>query len=134
MLGGAAAVASTQKKKEHNKKPVCSLALKEVEDPQRFGVAEIVEDRIVGVEEKPKNPKSNLCITGIYVYDKSVFSYIKNLKKSDRNEYEITDVNNQYINSGVVSYVQLSGWWTDAGTHSSYHRANVLVNEENNVK
>jgi len=119
-------------KKENANNSVCTLSLKEVEDPHRFGVAEIVQDRIINVEEKPKQPKSNLCITGIYVYDKNVFSYIKNLKKSGRGEYEITDVNNQYINNGVVSYVRLSGWWTDAGTHSSYYRANVLINEESN--
>jgi glucose-1-phosphate thymidylyltransferase len=122
----------TELKKENKNNTVCTLSLKEVEDPHRFGVAEIIQDRIVGIEEKPKIPKSNLCITGIYVYDKTVFTYIKNLKKSNRNEYEITDVNNQYIDNGVVSYVRLGGWWTDAGTHSSYHHANILVNEKNN--
>jgi glucose-1-phosphate thymidylyltransferase len=112
-----------------NKKSVCALSLKEVEDPHRFGVAEIIDDRIVGIEEKPDKPKSNLCITGIYVYDKNVFSYIAKLKKSDRNEYEITDVNNQYIEEGIVTYTQLDGWWTDAGTHKSYQWANILSGE-----
>jgi len=118
-------------KKDDNKTPICTLALKSVEDPQRFGVAEIVGDRIVGIEEKPTQPKSSYCVTGIYIYDKNVFSYIKNLSKSERNEYEISDVNNQYMKKGTVTYIHLDGWWTDAGTHSSYHRANILAYKEN---
>ena len=105
--------------------PVCTLALCEVDDSHRFGVAEIIGDRIAGIEEKPKYPKSNFCVTGIYIYDENVFSYIRNLKVSNRNEYEITDVNNQYISEGTASYVQLKGSWSDAGTHDSYHKANI---------
>tara|TARA_A100000164_G_scaffold381309_1_gene432296 strand:+ start:1038 stop:1769 length:732 start_codon:yes stop_codon:yes gene_type:complete len=107
--------------------PVCSLALKQVQDPQRFGVAEVRGENIVGIEEKPNNPKSNLCTTGIYVYDNNVFKIIRSLKKSERGEYEITDVNNKYIDLLGATFVRLKGWWTDAGTHESYHKANVLI-------
>ena len=107
--------------------PTCVLALKEVKDPQRFGVATLVANKIVGIEEKPDRPKSNMCITGIYVYDDHVFSMIDDLKKSDRGEYEITDVNNAYIACSGASWVELEGWWSDAGTPDSYHNANMLV-------
>jgi len=92
------------------------ILLKEVDDPQRFGVAEIEGDKIVGIEEKPAVPKTNYAVTGIYMYDSRVFDIIKTLKPSKRGELEITDVNNAYIKEGLMSFSILEGWWTDAGT------------------
>jgi len=103
------------------------IFIKEVTDPQRYGVAEIDGDRIIGIEEKPKNPKSNYCVTGIYMYDAGVFEVIKTLKPSGRGELEITDVNNYYIATGKMGFSMLDGWWTDAGTPDSYRLANELV-------
>lgn len=107
------------------------ILIKEVEDPERFGVAELDGDQIKSIEEKPKYPKSNYAVTGIYLFDANVFRYIKQLKPSNRGELEITDVNNYYIQEGKMSYAKLEGWWTDAGTHSSYKLANNLVNQDN---
>jgi len=103
------------------------ILIKEVQDPQRYGVAELDGDRIIGIEEKPKNPKSNYCVTGIYMYDGGVFDVIKTLKPSGRGELEITDVNNHYISEGIMGYDMLDGWWTDAGTPDSYRVANELA-------
>ncbi len=103
------------------------ILLKEVPDPHRFGVAELKGDRIVGIEEKPKQPKSKYAVIGIYFYDPTVFDFIKTLKPSDRGELEITDVNNRYIEKGSMTYDVLQGWWTDAGTFDSLLRANQLV-------
>lgn len=103
------------------------ILLKEVEDAERFGVAEMEGDRIVGIEEKPKHPKSNFAVTGIYMYDGTVFDKIKTLVPSRRGELEITDVNNAYIKEGTLSYSYLDGWWTDAGTFESLLRAANLV-------
>ena len=103
--------------------------LKEVTDADRFGVAEIEGDRIVGIEEKPKAPKSNYAVIGIYLYDATVFEKIRRLKPSGRGELEITDVNNFYIEEGTLTYEVLDGWWTDAGTFESLLRANNLVAE-----
>lgn len=103
------------------------ILIKEVQDPQRYGVAELDGDRIIGIEEKPKNPKSNYCVTGIYMYDGGVFDVIKTLKPSGRGELEITDVNNHYISQGIMGYDMLDGWWTDAGTPDSYRVANELA-------
>lgn len=103
------------------------ILLKEVEDPERFGVAEVKNNRIVSIEEKPEQPKSNNAVTGIYLYDSRVFEFIKGLSPSDRGELEITEVNNRYIKEGNMKYALLEGWWTDAGTPESYHRANRLV-------
>jgi glucose-1-phosphate thymidylyltransferase len=103
------------------------ILLKEVTDAERFGVAEIREGRIVGIEEKPRQPKSNLAVTGIYFYDPSVFDKIRTLKPSGRGELEITDVNNAYIAEGTLTYSLLDGWWTDAGTFNSLLRASTLV-------
>jgi len=102
------------------------ILLKEVPDPQRFGVAELKDDKVVSIEEKPKYPKSNLAVTGIYMYDSEVFEIIKTLKPSARGELEITDVNNAYIKKGILTYHVLKGWWTDAGTPESLYRANEL--------
>lgn len=105
------------------------ILLKEVADPQRFGVVEIKGDRVVGIEEKPRSPKSNYAVIGIYLYDASVFQKIRRLKPSGRGELEITDVNNFYIDEGTLTYEVLDGWWTDAGTFESLLRANNLVAE-----
>jgi glucose-1-phosphate thymidylyltransferase len=105
------------------------LLLKEVEDPQRFGVAELRGDRIVGIEEKPARPKSNLVVTGIYMFDRQVFEIIKTLKPSARGELEISDVNNAYIQRGLMTYEILDGWWTDAGLPETLYRAATLVRE-----
>ena len=105
------------------------IILKQVTDADRFGVAEILGDRIVGIEEKPKRPKSDLAVIGIYFYDASVFEKIRRLKPSGRGELEITDVNNFYIEEGTLTYDKLDGWWTDAGTFESLLRANNLVAE-----
>jgi glucose-1-phosphate thymidylyltransferase len=106
------------------------VLLKEVENPQRFGVAEISSDRIISIKEKPKRPKSNYAVTGVYFYDASVFDIIRTLKPSARGELEISDVNNAYIAKGQLAYDVLSGWWTDAGTFESLSRANELVEKE----
>jgi len=103
------------------------ILLKEVPDPQRFGVAELEGDRIVRIEEKPKKPKSQYAVIGIYLFDQEVFNIIKTLKPSDRGELEITDVNNAYIENGLMTWDILEGWWTDAGTFESLLRANQLV-------
>ena len=105
------------------------VLLKEVHDPQRYGVARIEGDTVTEILEKPKDPPSSLAVTGIYFYDERVFDIIRTLKPSARGEYEITDVNNAYIQEGVMSFGELKGWWTDAGTFPSYHLANKLVME-----
>jgi glucose-1-phosphate thymidylyltransferase len=103
------------------------ILLKKVDDPQRFGVPELDGDRVVRIEEKPKNPKSSYAVTGIYMYDETVFDIIKDLKPSERGELEITDVNNHFIERGEMTYDILQGWWTDAGTFPSLLRASRLV-------
>lgn len=105
------------------------LLLKEVQDAERFGVAEIKGNRVVGIEEKPRMAKSNFAVTGIYLYDATVFEKIRRLKPSGRGELEITDVNNFYVEEGSLTYEVLDGWWTDAGTFDSLLRANNLVAE-----
>ena len=105
------------------------VILKEVPDPQRFGVPEIEGDRIINIEEKPQAPKSNYAVIGIYMYDTMVFDFIKAQKPSDRGELEITDVNNVYIKNSALKYEVLQGWWTDAGTIESLYRATQLVAE-----
>ena len=103
------------------------ILLKEVPDAERFGVAEIAGDRIVGIEEKPRQPKSDYAVTGIYMYDASVFDKVRTLVPSARGELEITDVNNAYIQEGTMTFAYLEGWWTDAGTFDSLLRAGNLV-------
>jgi glucose-1-phosphate thymidylyltransferase len=103
------------------------ILLKEVPDPQRFGVAELKGDRITRIEEKPKRPKSRYAVIGIYLFDEEVFNIIKTLKPSGRGELEITDVNNRYIEKRLMTWDILEGWWTDAGTFESLIRANQLV-------
>ena len=91
------------------------ILLKEVKDPKPYGVAEVKDGMVVGIEEKPKNPKSNLAVIGIYFYDSAVFKIVQGLDRSARGELEITDVNNTYIERGEMSYSILEGWWGDAG-------------------
>ncbi|MBC7333008.1 MAG: NTP transferase domain-containing protein [Actinobacteria bacterium] len=110
------------------------IFLKEVPDPQRFGVAEIRDGKVVNIEEKPKNPKTNYAVCGLYMYDSDVFDIIRTLKPSARGELEITDVNNEYIRRGTMSYTILKGWWTDAGTFESLFRASKLVAEKEGFK
>ena len=105
------------------------LLLKEVDDPWRFGVAELRGDQIVGIEEKPKQPKSRYVVTGIYLYDAQVFDIIRTLRPSGRGELEITDVNNAYLRRGQMAYDILEGWWTDAGLPETLYRATSLVRE-----
>ena len=103
------------------------ILLKEVPDAERFGVAELRDGHIAGIEEKPKKPKSNYAVTGIYMYDGTVFEKVRELVPSGRGELEITDVNNAYIREGSMTYAYLEGWWTDAGTFDSLLRAANLV-------
>jgi len=103
------------------------LLLKQVHDPQRYGVAEVDGSRVVRVVEKPKKPKSDLAVVGVYFYDSDVFGIIRTLKPSTRGELEITDVNNHYLRAGTLQCDRLTGWWTDAGTFDSLHAANQLV-------
>jgi glucose-1-phosphate thymidylyltransferase len=118
-----------------NKCQGAKILVKEVEDARRFGVAEIKDGKVINIVEKPSAPKTNLAVTGFYFYDSQVFDFIKTLKRSDRGELEITDVNNRYIEKGQLTYSKLEGWWTDAGTFPSLHRASNLVAETgaNNV-
>jgi glucose-1-phosphate thymidylyltransferase len=110
------------------------ILLKEVPDAERFGVAEIDGDRIRGIEEKPARPKSKYAVTGIYMYDETVFDKTRTLKPSARGELEITDVNNAYIREGTMTFNYLEGWWTDAGTFDSLLRAANLVHETSQKK
>ena len=103
------------------------VVLKKVPDPERFGVAEIFNDKIDKIIEKPKKPKSNWAVTGLYMYDRQVWDIIKNLKPSDRGELEITDVNNFYVNQGTMTFTITDGFWIDAGTFDSLLKANILI-------
>jgi len=105
------------------------ILIKEVQDPERFGVAEMSGVKLVGIEEKPKHPKSRYIVTGVYMYDNQVFDIIRTLRPSGRGELEITDVNNAYIQKNEMTYGILEGWWSDAGTFDSLFRANQLVAE-----
>ena len=105
------------------------VLLKKVEDPARFGVATLKAGKIVAIEEKPKNPKSDLAVTGVYMYDEQVFDIVKTLKPSKRGELEITDVNNAYLRKEELEFDVLKGWWTDSGTFDSLLHANRLVAE-----
>ncbi len=118
----AQAVKDFRKQKEGAK-----ILLKEVPDPERFGVAEIADGKIVKIEEKPKVPKSKYAVIGIYMYDAKVFDIIRTLKPSGRGELEITDVSNAYIKEGKMTYGLLEGWWSDAGTFDSLLRTSNLV-------
>ena len=106
------------------------ILLKAVEDPERFGVPELDGERIVRIEEKPAQPKSGYAVTGIYMYDRRVFDFIRRIKPSHRGELEITDVNNHYIREGDLHYDILEGWWTDAGQFESLFNATLLIARE----
>lgn len=105
------------------------ILLKKVHDPERFGVPELDGERVLRIEEKPQEPKSDFAVIGIYFYDNTVFDIIRTLEPSARGELEITDVNNHYINRGEMTWNELDGWWTDAGTFESLLRASNLVAE-----
>ena len=105
------------------------VGLKQVPDPGRYGVAELKGDRVIGIEEKPKRPKSDYAVIGIYIYPADVFEVIKTLKPSGRGELEITDVNTYYLSAGRLGYTIIDGYWTDAGTLDSLAFANQLVRE-----
>jgi glucose-1-phosphate thymidylyltransferase len=106
------------------------ILLKEVPDPERFGVPVFEDGKIIRIEEKPRVPASPYAVTGIYFYDSTVFARIRDLKPSGRKEYEITDVNNSYLRDGQLAYDVLEGWWTDAGTFESLWRASNMVREK----
>jgi glucose-1-phosphate thymidylyltransferase len=106
------------------------VLLKQVSDPQRFGVPVMQDGRIVRIEEKPEHPRSQYAVTGVYMYDQAVFEFCRRLVPSARGELEITDVNNAYIERGDLAFDVLDGWWTDAGTFESYFLANKLVAEQ----
>jgi glucose-1-phosphate thymidylyltransferase len=106
------------------------MGLKEVHDPGRYGVAELSGERVLSIEEKPANPKSNFAVVGIYIYPPDVFEVIRTLKPSKRGELEITDVNNFYLKAGRMGYSALDGYWTDAGTLDSLDVANELVRKQ----
>lgn len=120
----AKAVSDFQKQEKGAK-----ILLKQVHDPERFGVAELKGKKVTSIEEKPKHPQSDLAVIGIYMYDARVFEVIKTLEPSDRGELEITDVNNWYIRDGHMTYEVLDGWWTDAGTFDSLIKAAKLCAE-----
>jgi glucose-1-phosphate thymidylyltransferase len=106
------------------------IFLKEVSNPEKFGVAEIERGRVVNIEEKPPKPKSSYAVIGLYMYDRDVFEIIKTLKPSGRGELEITDVNNEYIKRGTMTYSIIKEWWGDAGTSfEALFRAGSLVRE-----
>jgi len=105
------------------------ILLKRVPDPQRFGVPELDGRRVARIEEKPDFPKSAYAVVGIYIYDTQVYDIIRTLRPSGRGELEITDVNNAYIERGKMTWEELEGWWTDAGTFESLRRASNLVAE-----
>jgi len=105
------------------------ILVKEVEDPNRFGVVEINDGIVTKIEEKPVHPKTNLVQTGAYFYDKNVFEYISRLKPSNRGEIEVTSLNMEYVKAGLMMYSEIDGWWTDAGTIDTLQIANLLVSQ-----
>jgi len=116
--------------KEFDKTDSAFIFLKEVSDAERFGVAELNGKEVISIEEKPKKPKTNFVVTGIYMYPPEVFKVVKTLKPSARGELEITDVNNYFIKKGKLKANFLKGFWSDAGTFESLFRASKLVKEK----
>jgi glucose-1-phosphate thymidylyltransferase len=106
------------------------IFLKKIEDPERFGVAELIESKVINIEEKPKFPKTNYAVTGIYIYDSNIFNIIKTLTPSDRGELEITDVNNIYIRQGKMDARFVQGFWSDAGTFDSLLSSSKFIREK----
>lgn len=114
-----------------NQKKGAKLFFKEVYDPERFGVGEFKNNKLINIEEKPKQPKSNLACTGLYMYDNQIFDIIKTLKPSQRGEFEITDVSNFYIKQGTATHENLKGFWSDAGTFKTlFESAEFMKNKE----
>jgi glucose-1-phosphate thymidylyltransferase len=105
------------------------VILKQVKDPRRYGVPIFRDNVIESIDEKPADPKSSYCVTGIYMYDSSVFDIIRGLKPSERGELEITDVNNVFARQGLLAYSLMEGWWTDAGTFESLQEAGLRMGE-----
>ncbi len=112
-----------------NQKSGAKILLKKVHDPHRFGVPELDGETVLRIDEKPSEPKSEFAVIGVYFYDSTVFDVIKTLEPSGRGELEITDVNNHFINRGEMTWGELDGWWTDAGTFESLLRASNMVAE-----
>lgn len=118
-----------------NQKEGARVLLTEVSDPTRFGIAALDETQIIEIEEKPLVPKTNYAVVGVYMYDPDVFDIIRNIDPSERNEYEITSVNNEYIRRGVLQYDIVNGRWMDTGTFESYQQANeILYALDNNLR
>jgi glucose-1-phosphate thymidylyltransferase len=116
-----------------NQKTGSRIFLKDVPNPSDFGVAEIQDGKVINIIEKPKDPKTNLAVIGIYMYDNQVFDICQTLKPSKRGELEITDVNNEYIRRGLMQYSVLDGWWADCGSFEALFRSNMLVAKERGV-
>lgn len=112
--------------KYEKQKAGAKILVKEVHDPKRFGVVEMKDGRVLSIEEKPKKPKSNFAVVGIYFYDNQVFDLVRKLKPSARGELEISDVNEAYLKKGNLTYDIMSGWWSDAGTFESLEKASLL--------
>ncbi|OGX24242.1 MAG: spore coat protein [Omnitrophica WOR_2 bacterium RIFCSPHIGHO2_02_FULL_45_21] len=127
LIGGSIKKYVQRFKKQENG---ARVLIKEVSDPHRFGVAEINEGRIISIAEKPKKPKSNYVITGIYMYDHKVFDIVRTLKPSRRGELEITDVNNAYLKNNQLYYDILDCWWTDCGMPETLYRATALMRKK----
>ena len=117
-----------------NMKKGAKVLLRKVKDPTRYGIAAMDEKQIVEIQEKPLNPKSNYAVIGYYMYDSKVFDIIRKLKPSSRQEYEITDVNNEYVKLGELTYGILGGEWTDAGTFESLNYANAIFRKKQEPK
>lgn len=109
------------------------ILIKKVNNPQRFGVADFKNGKVISIEEKPKRPKSSYAVTGLYMYDSRVFDYIRKLKISSRGEYEITDINNMYLKESALACDILKGYWTDCGTYEALLRANILIAKKQGV-
>ncbi len=115
-----------------NQKEGARVLLKKVSDPNRYGIAAMDEEQILEIEEKPSSPKTNYAVIGVYMYDSEVFNILKNIKPSDRGEYEITSVNNEYIKKEKLEYDIVKGWWMDTGSFESYLEANKILHQLNN--
>ncbi|HDX9591107.1 TPA: NTP transferase domain-containing protein [Bacillus pseudomycoides] len=120
--------------KFQQQKQGAKILLKKVDNPSRFGVPLIQNGRIIKIEEKPEHPQSSYAVTGIYMYDANVFPMIEKLNPSERGELEVTDLNNCYLEKGLLTYDIMTGWWTDAGTHTSLHQANILAQDVNYIE
>lgn len=118
------------KKFEADRKSGCHIFLKDVHDPQRYGVVELKNNEVIAIHEKPAQPPSSLCVTGVYMFDSTVFDVISALKPSKRGEYEIVDVVNHYLRAGRLSWSMLKSYWTDAGTLEAWFEANSIVREK----